>query len=352
MVQEPIKVGLIGYGMGGRVFHAPVIESVPALWLHRVVETKPENICHVQEKYPDVKVVSTADEIFSDSEIELVVVATPNTSHYDLAKRGLKHGKHVVVEKPFTITTDEADQLIALANSVNKVLTVHHNRRWDSDFRTVQRILKEGRLGDIVDYEAHYDRYRPGQKGNWREKQAPGSGILYDLGSHLIDQALVLFGLPREISALLSIDRPNGEAVDYFNIIMQYPRHRVTLKAGMLVKEAGPRFTLHGTQGSFLKYGCDPQEEALKNGLIPAKAMDWGMEPEEIWGLIYTESNGRDAVEKIESEPGDYREFYRNVAKAIRGYDELSVKPYEARNTIRTIELAEQSHKEKRWIAF
>lgn len=347
-----IRVGLIGYGMGGRVFHAPIIESVPGLKLDKVYETKPENIKHALEKYPGVQVVSTVETIFNDPNIPLVVVATPNTYHFELAKKAIENGKHIVVEKPFTITTDEADQLIGLAQSRNIILAVHHNRRWDSDFRTVEKIVKNNLLGELVEYEAHYDRFRPGFKDNWREKDQAGSGILYDLGSHLIDQALVLFGLPEEVFGHLAIERQGGTTVDNFHIGLKYASLRVTLKAGMLVREAGPRFALHGTRGSYIKFGFDPQEEALKSGWLPKQVENWGKEPRELWGRLNTEINGLHFIGEIESEPGDYREFYRNVAEAIRGNAELSVQPWQARNTIRVIELAEQSHTEKRWIAF
>lgn len=351
-MRQEIKVGLIGYGLGGRVFHAPIIDSVEGYQLDKVYETKEENIKHLLGRYPQVQVVSTVDSIIHDPEVQMVVVATPNVFHYDLAKRAMENGKDIVVEKPFTVTTQEADQLIALSKSNRRLLAVHHNRRWDSDFRTVEKIVKSHFLGEIVDYQANFDRYRVEFKGNWREEEQPGSGILYDLGSHLIDQALILFGLPQEVFGQLEIQKEGGKTVDFFRVILKYPHLSATLKAGMLVREAGPRFALHGTKGSFVKYGLDVQEEALKIGLLPKSTDGWGQEPEGLWGKINTELNGSHIIGKVESEPGDYREFYRNVYQAILGEKSLIVQPEQARNTIRIIELAEESHTQKRWIPF
>ncbi|MCX7920474.1 MAG: oxidoreductase [Clostridia bacterium] len=351
-MKREINVGLIGYGMGSRVFHAPIIDSIPELKLYKVCVTTPENVKQLKEKFQYVQVVSTVDEILDDPNIELIVVATPNTVHYELAKRALEKGKNVVVEKPFTVTAEEADKLIALAESTKKLLTVHHNRRWDSDFKTVEKLVKSNLLGDIVDFDANYDRYRAELKNNWREKNVAGSGILYDLGSHLIDQVQILFGLPQEVFAHLEVQRSGAETTDYFKVILKYPNLKATLKSGMLVREPGPRFAIYGTKGSFIKYALDVQEEALKNGLLPRDVEGWGKEPEALWGKINTEANGLHIVGKVESESGDYREFYRNVYESILDKNKLIVKPQQARNTIRIIELAEQSHSQKRWVPF
>lgn len=351
-MKEEINVGLIGYGGGGRYFHAPIIASVPGLKLYKVYTTKAENVLHLKESYDGVQVVSRIEDIVEDPDIQLVVVATPNALHFETAKRALENGKNIVVEKPFTPTTEEADILISLAKANYKLLTIHQNRRWDSDFRTVEKVVKSGVLGDIVSCEAHFDRYNPAFKHNWKEKDTPGSGVLYDLGSHLIDQALCLFGLPEELFANLEIQKQGGAAADYFQLILKYKGLSVTLKAGSLVREAGPRYAVHGTKGSYIKYGLDVQEAALKNGQLPKNSIDWGKEPEELWGKINTEVNGVHIVGKIESEAGDYREFYRNVYDAVLGRDALKVLPEQARNTIRIIELAMQSSAEKRWIRF
>ena len=274
---DEIGVGLIGYGMAARVFHAPVIESVPRLKLRKVVERSGDES---RKRYPHVEVVRDADELLRDDEINLVVVATPNASHFDLARRSLLAGKHVVVEKPFTNTSAEALELIESARRQGRLLSVNHNRRWDGDFLTVREILKAGLVGRLVEYESHYDRFRDRpREGAWREEEGPGSGILFDLGSHLIDQALVLFGSPRAVTADVRRQREFARADDNFELLLDYDGLKVTLGAGMLVREPRPRFRLHGTEGSFVKHGMDPQEEALKRGLTPS-APDWGVETE------------------------------------------------------------------------
>lgn len=351
-MSKEIKVGLIGYGLGGRVFHAPIIESVVGLKLHKVYETRSENVQHLKGKYPHVIVVSKVDDILTDPDIQLIVVATPNKFHYELAKSALENGKDVVVEKPFTVTTKEADKLIALSKATNRILSVNHNRRWDSDLKTVEKVLKGNLLEDIVEVEIHYDRFKAEFTNNWREENEAGSGMLYDLGSHLIDQAQHLFGLPQEVFANLEIQRKGGKSIDYFELIMKYPNITVTLKSGMLIREPLPHFIIHGTKGSFIKYGMDIQEKALKSGLLPKNIEEWGLEPEELWGKINTEVNGVHIIGKVESEAGDYRDFYRNVYKAVLREESLAVTADQARNTIRIIELAQQSNLLRQWVKF
>ena len=351
-MNKEVKIGLIGYGLGGRVFHAPIIESIVGLKLYKVYETRPENVKHLKEKYPSVTVVSKVDEILTDPDINLIVIATPNKVHYELAKRALENGKDVVVEKPFTVTSEEADKLITLSRASNRVLSVHHNRRWDSDFKTVEKIIKNNLVGDIVELEIHYDRFRAELTNNWREENEVGSGMLYDLGSHLIDQAQCLLGLPEEVFANLEIQRQGARAIDYFEVILKYPKVTVTLKSGMLIREPGPHYIIHGTKGSFVKYGMDGQEEALKRDLMPKDIEAWGIEPKDLWGKINTEVNGVHIIGRVESETGDYRDFYRNVYKAVLREKPLVVTPDQARNTIRIIELAEQSSLLGQWVKF
>ena len=201
-MDKKINVGLIGYGMSGQVFHAPMITSIDGLHLVKIRETKAPNIELANDRYPTAVIVNDSEDIFNDENIDLIVIATPNQAHYPLAKKALEHGKHVVIDKPFTITTEEADELIHLSQNTNLKLSVFQNRRWDSDFRTVQKLIQEKTLGEIAEMEIHFDRFRPNLKGNaWREENIPGSGVLYDLGSHLIDQSLVLFGRPNSIHA-------------------------------------------------------------------------------------------------------------------------------------------------------
>lgn len=348
-MKEPIRVGLIGYGMAARVFHAPVIGSLPELRLKTVVARRGDDSL---KDYPHVEVCKDVDALLQDEEIELVVVATPNNTHFDLARRSLVAGKHVVVEKPFTTTSDAAQQLIDLARRQERIISVHHNRRWDGDFKTVQKILQGKLLGRVVEYESRYDRFRNRRRENaWREAETEGSGLLFDIGSHLIDQAQVLFGLPRTVTADIRAQRGFGKVDDYFELILDYDDLRATLKAGMLVRERGPRFTLHGTEGSFVKHGFDPQEESLKRGLKPSGA-NWGEETPELWGVLNTQLEGLHVQGRLETLAGSYQDFYRNVADAIAGRAELAVKPVEARNTIRIIELAIQSNEQKRTIPY
>ena len=352
-INKTVNVGLIGYGMAGRVFHAPIISCVPGLELLKIRETKADNIADANSRYITAEIVDDSARIIEDNNIDLVVIATPNTSHYDLAKESLEAAKHVVVDKPFTITTEDADNLIELAKSKNKIISVFHNRRWDSDFLTVKKIIESRVLGNLVEVEIHFDRFRNFiEEDAWREKDLPGSGILYDLGSHLIDQSQVLFGLPGEITADIRIQRTGGKSVDNFELILHYRNLKVTLKAGMLVKEPGPRYMLYGDRGSFIKYGLDVQEEALKQGLTPLTVENWGQEPESIRGNLNIEKDGQSIIREVESEKGVYRAFYYNIYSAIVNGDELIVKPEEARNAIKTIELAIQSNLEKRTLEY
>ena len=346
---DQISVGLIGYGMAGRTFHAPVIQSVPNLRLKKVVE---RHTNEARKRYPWVEVVPDATALLQDEEISLVVIATPNISHFDLARQSLKANKHVVVEKPFTTTSGQAQELIDLARQQNKVISVNHNRRWDGDFQTVKKLLEGRLLGRLVEYESHYNRFRNYPRPNaWREEEGAGGGILFDLGSHLIDQAQVLFGVPQMITSDIRVQRDFAKINDSFELILHYDDLKVTLKAGMLVREQSPRFILHGTEGSFVKYGFDPQEEALKRGLIPSES-NWGNEPREQWGTLLTQVGGVDLEGQVKTIAGCYQSFYQNIVDVISGRAELAVKPEEARSTIRIIELAIESSEQKRTIDF
>ncbi|WP_353185929.1 oxidoreductase [Parapedobacter lycopersici] len=346
-----INVGLIGFGMAGQVFHAPTITTVDGLRLHKVTTRRPDQQEVLAARYPDATGVTAAAEIVHADDIDLIVIATSNDVHYTLAKAALLAGKDVVVEKPFTNTSAEADELIALAQRHNRLLSVYHNARWNSDYLTIKKIIAGGRLGKLVSFEARYDRFRNALKKNaWREMNLPGSGILYDLGAHLIDQSLQLFGAPQAINADLRMQRPGAQAVDDFELILHYPQLKVTLKSSMLVKEPSPRYALYGLQGAFVKYGIDPQEAALKAGASPLEDPEWGKEPESIWGKLNVLEDGADHIAYVESERGDYPAFYRNVCDAVHGRSALAVTAAAARNVIRIIELAEQSWREKRTV--
>ena len=345
-MNDKIRVGLIGYGSGGRIFHAPFLSTVADFQVIKIRATKAESIRFAKERFPEAKIVSDETDIFSDPEVDLIVITVPNQFHYSLTKKALENGKHVLVDKPFTITVSEADELIKLSKLKGKLLTVYQNRRWDSDFKTIQKIIDAKLLGNLVEYEAHFDRFRNYVAPNtWKETTSPGTGILYDLGAHLIDQALVLFGLPEKVHAHLAVQREGAVITDNFQLTLYYPKLRVLLKAGMLAREPGIRYILSGDQGSFVKSGIDVQEEFLKAGKGPDEIANWGEEPESIWGKINTSYNGFDWLGKIRSEKGSYSEFYSRLAKAIKQEAEVPVRPEEARNVIKIIELAIQSDK-------
>jgi scyllo-inositol 2-dehydrogenase (NADP+) len=345
---DAIGVGLVGFGMASRVFHVPIIRSVPELSLKAIVSSQTADIGRL---VPEAKAYADIDSLLSDPTIELVVIATPTNTHFDLARQSLDAGQHVIVEKPFTTTCAQANELIDLANRHGKILTVFQNRRWDGDFLTVKRLLAEGMLGRLVEYESHFDRFRNQPRLNWRETEVAGGGILFDLGSHLIDQSLVLFGLPLMIAADVRTQRDFGKSDDNFELILDYDRLKVTLKSGMLVREQSPHFILHGTTGSFVKYGLDPQEEALKRGLTPTDS-NWGEEPAEQWGRLLAQFGELNFDGRVETIAGCYPAYYRNVVDAIRGRAELVVKPEQAKNVIRIIELAIESNQRRCAIPF
>lgn len=342
---KKVITALAGYGAGGRTYNAPVLSSIEGFLVKKILTSTNQAVA--QRDFPRAEVIQEYQEILLDPDIALVIIATPPFLHHSFAEKALRAGKHVVLEKPMTPGAEEARGLINLARELDRILTVHHNRRWDSDFRTIQKLVQENLLGPVVEYEAHFDRYRDQVKRSWKEdKERAGSGILYDLGSHLIDQALVLFGMPAEVFAHLRIQRKASEVVDNFELLLLYPDLKVTLKAGMLVKEPGPRFRIHGRKGSFVKYGTDVQEGLLKKGRKPNQENGWGEEPQEIWGKVSIGDKRR----LYPSEKGDYRIFYRNLYQTLTGTESLLVRPEEAENVIRIIELALKSHSEKKII--
>lgn len=344
---KKIKVALVGFGFGGSVFHGPLIAAEEGFEVSKIQAHDPHRVAEAKKQFPNAEVVSYYDSILQDNTIMLVVITIPNFLHYPTAKRALEAGKNVVVDKPFTLSTEEAETLIALADKKDLLLTVFHNRRWDSDFLTIQKIIKKGSLGQLVEYEAHYDRYRDYIKEDaWKEEGRAGSGILYDLGSHLIDQALCLFGEPEKVFADLRKQRENSEVVDNFEVILYYPNLKVSLKAGMLVSQKGPRYQLIGRKGSFIKYGIDPQEEALKKGESPKDHPSWGQEQDAIWGTLNATINGDHFIGNIESEEGTYPLFYKNVYKVLLQRDTPLVKAVEAVLVIKIIELAERSNEQ------
>jgi scyllo-inositol 2-dehydrogenase (NADP+) len=339
-----MKTGVVGYGAAAQFMHLPFIVTNPKFQLQTILQRKGNE---AQEKYPSVKIVRSLDEMLADESLELVVITTPNDSHFEYAWRALEAGKHVLLEKPFTITSADAKKLIVQSEKKNRILSVYQNRRYVSDFLTIRQLLKENVLGEIVEFEAHYDRYRPEQRPNaWREENTPGSGILFDLGAHLIDQAFCLFGLPRFVTADIRIQRPHARTTDYFELWLDYDFTKVILKSGMLVREPGPRYAIHGRLGSFIKSGEDPQEALLRKGVLPI-ASDWGLEGEDIFGLLHTEINGKIIKEKYPSLAGSYGFFYDDLYNTIVKKEPLKVKPEHGFNTIRLIELATESNEKK-----
>lgn len=353
MQNQTIRTGIIGYGLSGRVFHAPFIQVVDGFELTAISTTNRQSIEHINQRYPQTKITSSADAIIKDPAIDLIIITSPNTEHFSQAKAALMEKKHVVVEKPFTNTSNEANELIALSKKQDRILTAYHNRRFVSDTKTVKKLLHSGILGKVIDYETHFDRYRPVPRPitYWREKALPGSGIFYDLGSHLIDQALHFFGLPEAVTAHITTQRSWAKTDDCFDVKLHYPTLTATLKASMLAKIPGPTFQIHGTEGSFVKYGLDVQEAHLNQGLVPTTP-NWGKEPENIWGRLSIQYKDISINTLVESECGDYREYFINLRDAIHGKTPLAVQSEEARNVIRAIELAFQSSNEKRTIAW
>ncbi len=331
-----LHVGLIGFGLSGRYFHAPFLKVNPHFKLTKVVT---RNAAAVHEFDPAIEVVGSAEELLADDSIDLVFICTPNDLHFPYAKAALEAGKHVVIEKPFTNTTVEADALIALAEQKSLVISAYQNRRWDADFLTIQQLLQDGSLGDVIEFEGHFDRFRPEvAQGTWKEVAAAGAGTLYNLGPHLIDQALVLFGTPQKVTATIKIVRPGGETDDYFDIRLDYADKSVILKASLVVFENGLRYVIHGTKGSFIKYGLDIQEDTLRKNILP-NTEDWGQEPKSQWGTLYNEA-GKTIIQTV---PGHYTPFYDSIYEAIAEGKELIVKPQHARNTTRVMELAIES---------
>jgi scyllo-inositol 2-dehydrogenase (NADP+) len=345
-----VRVGLIGFGLAGQAFHAPVIRGVPGMELACVLERSGSK---AQEKYPDVRVARTLDELLADKNIQLCVVATPNDSHFSIAKACLEAGRDVVVDKPFALTLAEAEELVRLAAERKRLITVYHNRRWDGDFQTVKQLVASSAVGRVAEYEVRYDRFRPDPKANaWREREGPGSGVFFDLGPHLIDQVLDLFGAPQAVSASLFRQREWSVVDDAFDLCLVYPGKLVMLRSRMLALAPGPHFLIHGTKGSFVKFEMDPQEERLRAGRVPDGkdwGADWGEDLEAQWGTLSLASG---STTRIKTERGDYRGFYANVRDAIVEGAPLAVTPEQALRTMRVVELARKSSGEKRTMAW
>ncbi len=345
-----IDVGLIGFGLAGRAFHAQVIRATPGLRLAVIVQRHGNEAA---EKYPDVRVVRSVQELLDIRDIRLVVIATPNETHAPIARQCLEAGRDVVVDKPFATTLKEAAELVELARKCGRLITVYQNRRYDGDFQAIRQIVADGTLGRIVRFETNYDRFRPDLKpGAWRERVGPGSGILFDIAPHLIDHALVLFGLPEAVTGDIRMERTVAVVDDSFDVMLHYPGGmRAMLRSTMLAVVPRPRFVLHGTRGSFVKQSFDPQEINLRRGYVPENG-PWGGEPEEDWGVLSTVENDVVTKRSVASATSDYRDYYANVRDAILGRATLAVTPEYALNVMRILMMAQESSRTRCTIAW
>ncbi len=342
-----VDIGLVGFGFAGRVFHAPIVSAVPGLRLRAILQRSGDDAATL---YPDAQVVKSMDQLLDISEIKAVVIATPNVSHYPLAKQCLLAGRDVVVDKPFTTTYTEAAELVNLAKERGRLLTVYQNLRFNGDFRTIRNLVESGSLGRIALYEAHFDRYRLELRpGAWRETAEAGSGVFFDLGVHLIDQAMVLFGVPEAVTADIRIERSGAVVDDAFDVVLKYPQTRALLRASMLAIAPDLRYLVRGEQAAFVKNGIDPQEAALKRGEFPQDDT-WGREPTDKWGIFYTPTTGTVVDRPIPTTPGDYRLFYANLRDAILRKTTIEVTPEQILNVMKILELAQESSRNQRTV--
>jgi len=333
---QPLNVALLGYGMAGKVFHAPLIAATPGLTLKTVVTSRASEVA---ERYPDVTVVPDVATALADPALDLVVVATPDAVHAEHGRAALAAGKAVLIDKPFATTLADAQALAGQAQHAGKLLSVFHNRRWDSDFLTLQKLIADGALGEVTHFESRYDRFRPVVVDQWKEKV--GAGTWYGLGPHLVDQALQLFGMPVGVYADFAVQKDGGQAVDYCHVLLRYPRLRVILHASQLAPVNDLRFVVHGTGGSFVKHGLDPQEAALAAGAKPG-GEGWGVDPRP--GALTRVEGGPDFT----SLPGDYLAFYAALRDALNGAGPNPSNPADALATMTVMDLAMRSAQERR----
>ena len=342
----PLNVALIGFGYAGRTFHAPLIHAVEGLALHTVVTSRPDE---AGELAAGARLVATPEEAFADPAVDLVVIAAPNDRHAPLAIQALDAGKAVVVDKPFALDLAEARGVVEVAERTGRLLSVFHNRRWDADFLTLQALIAEGRLGRVARFESRFDRYRPEVRDRWREADVPGAGVWMDLGPHLVDQALRLFGPPRSVFARIGADRDGAKADDAFLAVLDYDRLTVTLGADMLSPAATPRLIVQGAEGGWVKHGLDAQEDAMKAGVRPGEAFEgrpWGTDPRP--GRL---TDAEETESQTTGVPGDYRAYYAGVRDALLGRGSNPVPPREALEVMAVIDAGRESARTGRAIA-
>jgi predicted dehydrogenase len=337
---SPIRVGLIGFGFVSKTFHVPLLKATDGYKITAVSSSRPGDVSGI---LPDVEVVSDPKELARHPDVDLVVVASPNETHAPLAELAMRAGRNVVVDKPFTTTVEEARSLAAVAKETGVSLSVFQNRRWDSDFLTIQDVIHQDLIGRVVLFESRIDRYRPDVRDRWREVPGPGAGLLYDLGPHLIDQTLVLFGIPESVQATLAKQRRGAKTDDYFQLVLRYGEMVATLGAGSLVSGGSARFAVHGDRASVVKHKPDIQEDQLRAGVTPGSP-DWGRDPDD--AVLYNGTTGD--TRTLKAARGDQRGYYVALREALLGRAPNPVPPEQGATVMAIIEAAFRSDKEGR----
>jgi len=341
-----IRVGLVGFGLGGRVFHAPLISSVEGLELSAVVERTTD---HAAGRYPGITTYRTLEAMLADPSLNLIVVSTPSGTHFDLARQVLNAGKNLVVDKPAAVTSAEVAELMHLATKKNLLFAPFHERRWDGDFRTLQKLLSDGALGRPVHFETNYDRWRPVTRAAWKEDPSQGGGLLLDIGTHLVDQALILFGKPQAVGAEVLRERAGNGSDDSFTLRLRYPDLSVTLSGNCLASLARPFYYLRGTRGNYWKFGLDLQESALSK-ITRIDSKSWGEEPSANWGTLSVDVEGGMVTRPVETIPGDYRLYYAAVRDALLCKAPVPVTAIDAWRVASLLEWAVESSAKRREI--
>lgn len=350
--KKPLNVAIVGYGLAGATFHAPLIKSTSGLIVAAIVARSPEKQALAQKDFPDAEIISDFDSLLKNAnQVDLIVIATPNKDHAPQAKAALERGIATVIDKPIATNSKECEDLIETSKNKKALLSVFQNRRWDNDFLTIKDLLAQNKLGTILRFESRFERYRPTPRaGAWREtiSNEEGGGILFDLGSHLIDQATHLFGQPDGIYAEVDIRRAGVNSDDDSFVALSFPSGvRAHLWMSAMSASQGHRFRVLGSEGAYEKYGLDPQEDALRSGKTPLDK-GWGSEPDTKWGTITQYIDGFQKQEKLKSQEGCYQNFYEQMKNAVRGEAAVPVDPSEALSTLKIIEAARQSAREKR----